>query len=72
MGNMEGTREQVLAQFLGTCMRHLMNVTENPSLIYSGDRSLKLFGGSTCSFFRPIAPSYGTGQMTELINAGNV
>jgi hypothetical protein len=72
MGDMEGTREQVLAQFLGTCTRNLMNVTENPSLVYSGDRSLKLFGGRTCFFFRPIAPSCGTGRMTEPINAGDV
>ena len=69
---MEGTREQVLAQFLGTCARNLMNAADNPSLVYSGEHSLKLLGGRTCFFFRPIAPTCGTGRITEAIHAGDV
>ena len=69
---MEGSREQVLNQFLGTCTRTVMNVTENPNLVYSGSASLKFFGGRTCFFYRPIAPACGTGRMTEPIQAGDI
>jgi len=71
MGDMEGNRDQVLAQFLGTCTRTLMNATENPSLVYSGSTSLKFLGGRTCFFYRPISPACGTGRISEPIKAGD-
>ncbi len=52
----------MLAQFMGTYARTVTNPTENPSLAYSGYRPLKLLGDRTC-FFRPIAPTCGTGRI---------
>ena len=71
LGDMEGSRDQVLAQFLGTCTRTLMNATENPSLVYSGSASLKFWGGRTCFFYRPISPACSTGRISEPIIAGD-
>jgi hypothetical protein len=71
LGDMEGTREQVLAQWLGTCTRTLMNKTEHPHLVYNGTSSLKFLGGRTCFFYRPIGPSCTTTRITQPIQAGD-
>ena len=68
---MEGTDEQVLNQWIGTCTRTLMNATENPNLVYSGSSSMKFKGGRSCFFFRPIAPSCGVGRIVEPVRAGD-
>ena len=68
---MEGTSEQVLAQWLGTCTRTLIKATENPHLVYSGSSSLHFLGGRTCFFYRPIAPSCNASRISDPIQAGD-
>lgn len=71
LGDMEGTSEQVLAQWLGTCTRTLVKKTEHPLLVYNGTNSLHFLGGRTCFFYRPIAPSCNTTRITQPIQAGD-
>ena len=53
------------------CALTVINATESPDLVYSGQQSLHLAGSKQCFLFRPIGPSCTARRVLEPIQAGD-